>query len=85
MTPLPENGADPVILQDLKKELAALEAARSELLSNGQEYSIVGSHSFKGVSFSEITKEINRIRGRILAMNGGRSCTVPDFSGAATP
>jgi hypothetical protein len=81
MAPLPITGSDPTILQDLKKELADVEAALKELLSNGQEYSIVGSHSFKGVQYAELRRERNSLRARILAMNGGRSHVRPDFGG----
>lgn len=80
--PLPENGNDPLILQDLKKELAAVEAALSEQLSNGAEYSINGSHSFKGVPYSELRRRKAELRNQIFAMNGGSARVAPDFGGA---
>lgn len=82
-TTLPVRGDDPVIIQDLKTELNAIEAALSEMLSNGQEYSINGSHSFKGVPYADLRRRRNEIRQQLLAMNGGSARVAPDF-GAGT-
>jgi hypothetical protein len=77
------SGDDPEIVQQIKTDLNAIEAALSEMLSNGQEYSINGSHSFKGVPYAELRKTRNELRQQLFAMNGGSARVAPDF-GAGT-
>jgi len=84
-TTLPVSGSDPVIIQDIKAELNKIEAAIDEMYSNGQEYSINGSHSFKGVPFAELSRRRNHLRQQLLAMNGGSARVAPDFGGNDGP
>ena len=67
-------------LEELKDELAAIKSAKLALMSNGQEHSLTGSHAFKGISYKELCNRESFIMSEIVALNGARSFTIPDFS-----
>ena len=73
------SGDDPVIVQQIKAELNAIESARLEMLRNGQEYSINGSHSFKGIPWADLNRRRAELRQQLLAMNGGSARVAPNF------
>jgi len=72
--------ADVNLIDDYKAELTAVRAAKNALLTNGQEHSLNGSHTFKGVSWSQLVTRENQLLSALAALNGGKSYTIPDFS-----
>jgi hypothetical protein len=62
------------------KELKDVKAAISALLTNGQEHSITGSHSFKGVNYGQLVRRRNALENRLAALNNGKPTVEPDFS-----
>jgi len=71
-------------LQQLKDELSDIRTAKSALLTNGQEHTLTGSHSFKGVSYDMLLRREREIMRDIVAISGGDAFTLPDFSGGTT-
>jgi hypothetical protein len=68
-------------LTQLREDLEAVRSAKSALLSNGQEHTLNGSHSFKGISFSDLLKQEKRLENDIAALSGAKPLTLPDFNG----
>lgn len=73
--------ADTNKITELKTELAAIKTAKLALLTNGQKHSLNGSHSFEGVSYSDLCRRESQIENALIYLNGGRAITLPDFSG----
>ncbi len=67
-------------LTELRAKLTAIEASIDSIMETGQEYSVVGSHSVKKASLSDLEAQRQRIRGRILRKKGYNSRTTPDFN-----
>jgi hypothetical protein len=67
-------------LAELKEELTAIKSAKSALLTNGQSHSLTGSHAFTGISYKDLCNREGLITAEIVALNGGKSYTLPDFS-----
>lgn len=68
-------------LTEYRTALADVEAAISNCVKTGQEYSVVGSHSNKRVPLSELRSLEAHYRSRILRLLGySTSRTRPDFS-----
>lgn len=72
--------AETTYISKLRKQLEAVEAAISAILVNGQEHSLTGSHSFKGVEYSVLLRERKTLEAKIAAANGGSNVTIPDYS-----
>jgi hypothetical protein len=67
-------------LEQIKDELTAIRSAKLALLSNGQEHSLTGSHAFKGISYKDLCNRESFLTSELVALNGGQSFTLPDFS-----
>ena len=69
-------------LQELLNDLAEVRAAMKALRTNGQEHTLNGSHSFKGISYSDLRKEESSLRSQIIAINQGSGAgyTLPNFT-----
>jgi len=67
-------------LEELKDELAAIKTAKTALLSNGQSHSLTGSHAFTGISYKDLCNRESFVMSEIVALNGAKSFTIPDFS-----
>jgi hypothetical protein len=68
----------------LRTELEEVRAAIRRLHLNGQQRNITGSHGVSEVAYSNLVKRENYLLGKIVAMQGGRNVTTPDYSGAST-
>ena len=68
------------LISDYNTELGEIRAAKRALLSNGQEHSLNGSHSFKGVPYKELVRREQQLLSALASLNGGKSYTIPDFS-----
>jgi capsule polysaccharide export protein KpsE/RkpR len=67
-------------LNTLRRRLAAAQTALDDLISTGQEYTVVGSHSVKNPSIKELETRISTIKRQILARSGyALRRTAPDF------
>jgi len=64
----------------LRNELSDIRDAIASLRKNGQQYTISGSHGSTGVSYLHLKRDEARILGKIAAMQGAKSSTLPDFS-----
>jgi hypothetical protein len=69
------------LIADMKTELAAVKAAKTALLTNGQKHSLNGSHSFEGVSYSDLCRRERELTNTLLTLNGAKAVILPDFSG----
>ena len=70
-----------------EKIYAELQQAYRDILSNGQNYTIVGSRTFSGANIAELKTEMLRYERRILRKKGADSRNRTDFStsdGAST-
>ena len=67
-------------VEQIKEELTAIRAGKLALLSNGQEHSLTGSHAFKGISYKDLCNRESFLTSELVALNGGQSYTIPDFS-----
>ncbi len=54
----------------LQEALEEAEAAKRNLVANGQAYQIQGSHSRTSASFKELTRQENSIKKQILRARG---------------
>ena len=72
--------AETTYISKLRGQLEDVEAAIAAILANGQEHSLTGSHSFKGVEYSVLLRERKTIEAKIAAANGGSNVTIPDYS-----
>jgi len=72
--------ADTPYITRLKEELAKVNGAIDAQYVNGEEHSIVGSHSFKGVNYSKLMRRKYSLENQIAAANGGKSSILTDFS-----
>ena len=68
------------LLTQYKAELTAIQTAKTALLTNGQEHSLNGSHSFKGIPYKELCRRETQLTNAIAALNGASSIVIPDFS-----
>ena len=69
-------------LAEYRTELAAVEAKILEILSTGQEYTVVGSHSVKNPTLVELQQHRTFLRKTLLRLQGYRvGRTVPNFEG----
>jgi copper homeostasis protein CutC len=66
-------------IAQLKAMLANVEAKINEVLTTGQEYTVVGSHSIKNPSLAELEQQASNLRRRILLYRGVTSRTFPNF------
>jgi len=71
---------DTAYITRLKAELAKVDAAIDAQYDNGEEHSIVGSHSFKGINYTHLMRRKHALENQIAAANGGKSTILPDFS-----
>lgn len=55
-------------LATLREELAAVRAARLNVLKNGQSYQIAGSHTSTNATLAELAAEEKRINDKILRL-----------------
>ena len=68
------------LVSDYQTELSAVRAAKTALLSNGQEHSLNGSHTFKGISYKDLCRREQQLLSALAMLNGSTSYTLPDFS-----
>lgn len=68
-------------LAALQAQLRAVEAAISEVYTNGINYQITGSHSKTSASLRDLNAERARIVRAILRLSGYRSRVGVDFDG----
>lgn len=72
--------ADTAQITRIKAELAKVDAAIEAQYDNGEEHSIIGSHSFKGVNYIHLMRRKHALENQLAAANGGTSSIYPDFS-----
>jgi len=66
------------IITRCKQEIAQLEAKRAEILENGQDYGISGSHNVKNVKLAEIDSQLRAVRLKLIGYcSGGRTAIRP--------
>lgn len=67
-------------LTELQEDLATIRDAKAALLANGQEHTLNGSHTHKGVSYADLCREERQLRAKIAQVTGGKNYTLPEFS-----
>jgi len=67
-------------LATLKQDLADIQEKISEVITTGQEYSIVGSHSVKNTSLSDLRNQEQLIKKRIYRWQGYTGRVFPNFN-----
>jgi len=69
-------------LEELQTELSEIRTAMKALRTNGQEHTLNGNHSFKGISYSDLRRQEADVRAMIISLNmgSGAGTILPDFS-----
>ncbi len=68
------------LINDYNTELGEIRAAKKAMLSNGQEHSLNGSHSFKGIDYKDLVRREQQLLSALASLNGAPNYTLPDFS-----